>query len=108
MWELHFVSIFWTLTSVVASYTFGEEGKGEGQFDCIQQIACDSRGNVYTADYSDHRIQIFSAEGKFLMIGGYGKGSEELNKPWGVAVDSSGRVYISEHDRHCVSVFNAE
>ena len=67
--------------------------EGVGHFDCPQHIACDNTGNVYVADWGNHRIQVFTAEGMFLrMFGRHGKGRGELQDSRGVAVDSSGRV----------------
>ena len=63
----------------------------------------------YVADRDNHRIQVFTAEGKFLrMFGRRGEGRGELKEPWGVAIDSSGRVYVSEVGNHRVSVFTSE
>ncbi len=53
------------------------------------------------ADSGNHRIQVFTAEGKFLrMFGREGAGSGELDWPHGVAVDASGFVYVSEYSNH--------
>ena len=61
------------------------------------------------ADCENNRIQVFSAEGKFLrMFGRRGEGKGELNRPYGVAVDSDDRVYISEWNNYRVSVFTSE
>jgi hypothetical protein len=38
---------------------WGSGGSGDGQFDSPQEIAVDSRGNVYVADSGNHRIQRF-------------------------------------------------
>ena len=70
-------------------------------------VACDSTGKVYVADTRNHRIQVFTAEGKFLMMFGSGHGREELDWPVGVAIDASGTVYISEEDNFRVSAFTS-
>ena len=90
-------------TSVLS---FGKKGSGKGCFDCPYSVACDSTGNVYVADTRNHRIEVFTAEGKFLrMFGRHGKGKGELGYPIGVAIDTSDMVYVSEHSNHRVSVF---
>ncbi len=49
------------------------------------------------ADRDKHRIQVFTAEGKFLkMFGRYGEGRGELKESYGVAIDSSNIVHVSE------------
>ena len=91
--------------------TFGERGSGNGQFDTPRHIACDSTGKVYVADSGNHRIQVFTAEGKFLTVfggRGCGGGRGELCFPFGVAIDSSDRVYVGEHMNYRVSVFTSE
>jgi tripartite motif-containing protein 2/3/tripartite motif-containing protein 71 len=50
------------------SGTFGEHGSGKGQFKELYGITCDSTGNVYTTDKSNGRIQVFTAEGRFLRF----------------------------------------
>jgi DNA-binding beta-propeller fold protein YncE len=46
--------------------TWGERGTGEGQFNILHSIASDANGNVYVADRSNRRIQVFDPDGKFL------------------------------------------
>ena len=47
------------------SSNFGKEGKSRGHFRKPLGIARDSTGKVYVADSGNHRIQVFTAEGKF-------------------------------------------
>jgi sugar lactone lactonase YvrE len=46
--------------------SWGEPGKGPGQFDTPHSIAVDAEGRVYVADRGNRRIQVFDGEGKFL------------------------------------------
>ena len=65
---------------------------------------------MYVADCGNDRIQVFTAEGRFLrMFGRVGEGGGELGEPSAIAVDGSGLVYVGEHGSHgCVSVFTSE
>jgi len=45
----------------------------------LRGVACDGAGNAYVADYYNHCIHVFTAEGKFLrMFGRHGVGRGEL------------------------------
>jgi hypothetical protein len=46
--------------------SWGDRGKGPGQFNTPHSIATDASGNVYVADRGNHRIQVFDGDGKFL------------------------------------------
>ena len=53
-------------------------------------------------DSSNHRIQVFTAEGKFLrMFGQCGQGC-------GIAIDTSGIVHVSESVNIHVSLFTTK
>ncbi|MEJ0077952.1 MAG: peptidyl-alpha-hydroxyglycine alpha-amidating lyase family protein [Alphaproteobacteria bacterium] len=43
--------------------SWGEKGKGPGQFDLLHSIAADAQGNIYVADRNNRRIQVFDGEG---------------------------------------------
>src|SRR6201991_3749611 len=45
--------------------SWGERGKGPGQFHTPHSIAVDRSGLVYVADRSNRRIQVFDGEGNF-------------------------------------------
>ena len=46
-------------------FSWGESGTGEGQFNIVHNIAIDGEGWVYVADRENHRIQIFSPDGRY-------------------------------------------
>ena len=46
-------------------FSWGESGNGEGQFNIVHNVDTDRDGWVYIADRENHRIQVFSPEGKY-------------------------------------------
>jgi hypothetical protein len=51
---------------------WGRKGKGEGEFDLPHAICLDARGRVYVGDRQNNRVQVFDADGKFLLALGVG------------------------------------
>lgn len=45
---------------------FGSEGIGPGKFNDTRYIGVDGQGNIYTADFSDGRVQQFDGAGNFM------------------------------------------
>ena len=89
--------------------SFGSYGSGAGQVNWPFDVAFDSTGYVYVADYGNNRIQVFTAEGTFVtMFGRYGSGYGELNGPIGIYIDSEDVVYVSELGNNRVSLFTRE
>ncbi|MGW7256855.1 NHL repeat-containing protein, partial [Streptomyces sp. NPDC054834] len=93
----------------------GQAGfNGDGQATSSQLhyptgVAVDSSGNVYIADYHNHRIRKVSPDGRIRTVAGNGTAgfdndgqatSSRLHYPTGVAVDSSGNVYIADPHNH--------
>ena len=59
-------------------------------------------------DRNNYCIQVFTAEGKFLMMfGRFGQGKGELNNPISIAVHD-GLLYVGEGWNDRVSVFTLE
>ena len=48
--------------------SWGSKGTGPGQFRLPHSIAIDRNNNVYVGDRSNHRIQVFNTDGKFLRM----------------------------------------
>ena len=46
--------------------SFGRKGSNNGEFIQPYGISSDREGNVYVADYNNHRIQVFTVDGVYL------------------------------------------
>lgn len=74
--------------------TFGESGTGEGQFNIVHNVKVGRDGWVYVADRENHRIQVFSPEGR------YETQWVNLSRAACLDIDTSGErdiVYIGEY-----------
>jgi len=85
---------------------WGRAGTADGEFLGPGGIAVDASGNVFVADYGNHRIQKFTGTGTFLLKWGTnGTGDGQFNGPEGVAVDASGNVYVTDFSNHRIQKF---
>jgi sugar lactone lactonase YvrE len=85
----------------------GGSGSGPGQFANPDDLAVDSAGNIYIPDGSNHRVQVFNADGQFLrQFGTFGSDAGELANPNAVAVDSDGNAYVADRSNARVMQFD--
>ncbi len=88
--------------------SFGKAGTGPGEFNRPEGLCVDSHDLVHVADSCNHRIEIFSSEGKFLRaFGRPGRGKGELSYPYDICVDAAGRQYVCEFGNSRIQVFDA-
>ncbi|MDM8523901.1 SMP-30/gluconolactonase/LRE family protein [Desulfococcaceae bacterium HSG8] len=98
--------------------TVGQTYKFERMWPTLQQpwyfvlpmhVAIDAKGYVYIADFGNHRIQVFSADGLFVTKWGKeGSGDGEFIRPTGVAADRNGTVYVSDSFNNRIQVFSSD
>ena len=87
-------------------FSIGREGQGEGEFQDPVGLGIDDDGRIYVADTANHRIQIFTAEGKFSEAFAVTSGGVEI-RPIDVAVDSKTKnIFVTGNNNHKVMVFN--
>ena len=88
---------------------FGRPGTGDGEFNRAEGLGIDAADRIYVADSCNHRIQIFSPEGKWLRsFGRAGRGPGELSYPYDVRVDAAGRRYVCEFGNSRIQIFDAQ
>jgi hypothetical protein len=71
-------------------FSWGEPGRGPGQFILPHGIALDSAGLVYVADRENSRVQIFDPEGNYLREWTF------LNRPYDIFIDDQDLLHIAE------------
>ncbi|HWL47491.1 MAG TPA: peptidyl-alpha-hydroxyglycine alpha-amidating lyase family protein [Sphingomonadaceae bacterium] len=70
--------------------SWGEIGVGPGEFHLPHGIACDADGRVLVCDRENDRIQVFSADGRFLDQW------TDVQRPCDLAIDADGLIYVAE------------
>ncbi len=70
--------------------SWGEPGKGPGQFHLPHGIWVDKDGTVLLADRENDRIQFFTPDGQYI------KEWNHLQRPTGIWIDKDGLIYVSE------------
>ncbi len=105
-----------TPAGVVTTFvgTSGKSGSADGkgaaaQFSAPNDIAADSKGNLYIADYNNNTVRKITPDGVVsTLAGSAGKaGSDDgvgaaarFDGPAGVAPDGAGNVYVTELNNH--------
>lgn len=70
--------------------SFGSPGSGPGQFRVPHSIRVARDGRIYVCDRENHRVQVFSEDGKFLDQW------TDFKSPMGIHIDSNQIVYITD------------
>ncbi|MBM3839348.1 MAG: 6-bladed beta-propeller [Verrucomicrobia bacterium] len=87
--------------------SIGEAGAEEGRFNRAEGLGLDRSDRLYVADSCNHRVQVFSPDGRFLRTyGRAGDGPGELSYPYDVQVDADGRQYVCEFGNSRVQIFD--
>ena len=72
-------------------------GPFKGWFATVTSVMTDKKGNVYAADFYNHRIQKFTLEGGFLTsFGTKGSAKAQFFHPIATAVAADGSVYVAD------------
>lgn len=81
---------------------FGSSGRGPGQFSNPYGICIDPEGEVFVADHSNSRIQVFNEDDSFA----YSFPCQQ--DPWGLVIDHQGHLHVVINAYSCIQVFTLE
>ncbi len=85
---------------------FGELGSEDGQFFHPKGICVDSDGDIYVADTSNYRVQMFDGAGTYVTnFGSSGTAVGEFNGPAGIQLGVEGRLVVADTGLHRVQLF---
>jgi len=111
------------LNSRVAKYdkhgnwikTWGSYGTAPGQFNLLHSIAADRQSNIYVADRSNRRIQVFDTDGNLLRIivlnapfdksmqpilGNVNPNLPDATQPWFICISPGEPQFLWAADQH--------
>ena len=99
------------IDTIAGTGEFGFSGDGESALDAQLSlpwgVAVNDAGNLYIADYHNHRIRKVDSAGVITTIAGTGEigdgataSDAQLRGPPGVAVDGKGNTYIADSANH--------
>lgn len=104
-----------TPAGVVTTSAGGIQGYQDGtgaaaKFRDIDGMGVDGSGNVYIADYTDHRIRKMTPSGVVTTVAGNGSAgmvdgtgtAAQFNYPTDIAVDASGFIYVVDQGNSAV------
>jgi DNA-binding beta-propeller fold protein YncE len=86
----------------------GTSGFGPGEFNFVTDVAQDSHGNYYIAEYGEYdRIQKFDRDGNFvLQWGSHGDQPGQFMRPQAVAVDERNFLWVADACNHRIQLFD--
>jgi DNA-binding beta-propeller fold protein YncE len=88
---------------------FGRPGSADSEFNRAEGLDVDAADRIYVADSCNHRIQIFSPDGRWLQsYGRAGQALGELSYPYDVRLDAEGRQYVCEFGNSRIQIFDAQ
>ena len=82
-------------------------GSANGWFRTATAVHVGPNGNVFVADFYNHRVQKFTPEGAFLVgFGESGRGVGQFDRPTDMAVDEEGNVYVVDFGNNRIQKFS--
>jgi len=86
--------------------SIGREDNENYQFYRVQDLAIDSRDNIYVADGGNHRVQKFDHNGNYILtIGRKGQGPGEFTRIYDILIDDQDILYVLGRRR--IQTFNS-
>ena len=86
-----------------------ERSMDPGGFNRPEGLGMDPEGRILVADSCNHRVQIFSEDGKWLRtIGGAGDGLGEMSFPYDVRSDAEGNLFVCEFGNSRIQIFGKD
>ena len=89
--------------------SFGHRGENPGEFYYPNGIAIDKDRNIFISEWGNHRVQIFSWEGRYLgSFDGMGSLDSQLKCPPGLSLDSTGNIIVADTGNKQIKIFTPD
>ena len=87
----------------------GMFSSGRGEFHQYHDVTVDGEGNIFVADFRNHCVQKFTADGQFLSaVGTKGKEPLQFDCPLGITFNATNnKVYVTEKLNFRVQVLSS-
>ena len=89
--------------------SFGKKGSFVGMFSCPFGVAVNARDEIAVTDWSNHRVQIFNSDGKYLRsFGREGNNVGEFKYSKGITFHKNGNIFVVDQSNHRIQIFSGE
>ncbi len=89
--------------------TWGRLGDGPGEFSRAEGLGVDAQDRIYVADSCNHRVQVFTGDGRFLrQYGKAGTGPGQFSYPYDVRMDAASLQYVCEFGNSRIQILDAQ
>ena len=93
---------------LVHKRVIGSLGSGRGQLQYPADVAVDSAGSIYVADFFGNKVVKYGNNGSVMMeFGSEGKGAGQFEGPAGIAVTPNGSIWVADQLNDRLEQFTA-
>ena len=90
-------------------FSFGKKGSSDGMFINHWGVTVNARDEIAVTDCWNHRVQIFSSDGKYLRsFGREGNKVGELKYPKRITFHKNGNIFVADTNNHRIQIFSGE
>lgn len=93
---------------LVHKRTIGSLGSGRGQLQYPADVATDSAGHIYVADFFSDKVVKYASSGSVLLeFGTEGAGAGQFEGAAGIAVTADGNIWVADQLNNRIEEFSA-